>query len=324
MPAKAVIKKPSAAPSPKKGRPSAVASPPAKGGFFANGKPRKSVAAASPAKSQRGQQSVLKRPARASEEEDDEDESMEAPATEEREEEEEVQERHTARTPQPKTPRASLAAATPRASTGGRASRVASPAMIASGQLRVRYAAKGATASPLAEGLVEFRRSGQLCDVVLVAAGGARFPVHRLVLSAQSMVLEQKLRAGAAELSLPGASQEGADLLAKWLYGEIDAATYKPSSSKVNEEMLRISSDLGLPRLSEICALHLARHADVGSVVPSVQLCEEYGLPDLRAALIVALVEDRSALDIVSRDPATMGHPALMRELLAALAGGSH
>lgn len=306
----ATMKKPSAAMSPKKGKLSMVASPAAKSPAPKTG--RKSIAA-SPAKSQRGRPSIAKRPAAAlssEDEEEDEDASAEAPATEEKEE------LSVARTPHAKTPLRSCPPST------GKASRVASPAMIASGQLKVRYSAKGTTASSLMEGLVEFRRAGQLCDVVLVAAGGARFPVHRLVLSAQSMVLEQKLRAGAAELEVTG-GHEAVDLLAKWLYCEVDAATYKPSSSKVNEEMLRISSDLGLPRLSEICALHLARHADVENVVPCVQLCEEYGLPDLRSALIIALVEDRSALDIVSRDPATMGHPALMRELLAALAGGT-
>lgn len=225
-------------------------------------------------------------------------------------------------------------AATPRTSAGGSkasscqkttaaASPAASPAaaMLASGQLRVRYAAKRATSSPLLEGLLEFRRTGQLCDAALLASGGARFPVHRLVLSAQSAVLEQRLRQG-AELELAAAGHEAVELLARWLYGEVDDSSYRPSSLRVNEEVLRASSDLGLPRLSELCALHLARQADVGNVVSAVQLCEEYGLPELRGALIRALVEDRPALDIVSRDPATMGHPALMRELLAALAGG--
>lgn len=183
----------------------------------------------------------------------------------------------------------------------------------------MRYSAKGPMSSPVMECLLECRRTGRLCDAALLAAGGARFPVHRLVLAAQSAVMERRLSEG-TELDL-GACHETVDLLARWLYGEVDEATYRPSSARVNEEMLRLSSDLGLPRLSEMCALYLARHADVGNVVPAVQLCEEYGLPDLRSALIVALVDDRSALDIVSRDPATIGHPALMRELLAALAG---
>jgi len=171
-------------------------------------------------------------------------------------------------------------------------------------------------------GLVLLRRNSKLCDVTIISGSG-RIPAHRVVLAAHSEKLTVRFQDQASELDLQPASHEAVDLVVRWLYGEVDLANFTPTTSKVNEEVLRISSELGLPRLAELCAMRLAESVDTASAVSAVRLCEEYGLPTLRAALVDAVVNDPQALKEVSMDANTLTHPFLMRELLAAIAANA-
>lgn len=185
------------------------------------------------------------------------------------------------------------------------------------------HLSEGSGMASLDKGLVRLRRNNQFCDMTIISNLG-RIPAHRAVLAANSEKLASMLQAnaeGVSEIDLQYASPEAADLAVCWLYGEVGIHTYRPSTPKVNEEVLRISSELGLPPLAELCALRLAEASDTSNVVSSVRLCEEYELPRLRTALVTAVVEDSRALDAVAKDPATLSHPALMQQLLAAIAG---
>lgn len=185
------------------------------------------------------------------------------------------------------------------------------------------HLSEGSGMASLDKGLVRLRRNNQFCDVTIISNLG-RVPAHRAVLAANSEKLASLLQAnesGVSEIDLQYASPEAADLAVCWLYGEVGVHTYRPSTPKVNEEVLRISSELGLPPLAELCALRLAEASDTSNVVSSVRLCEEYDLPRLRTALVAAVVEDARALDAVAKDPATLSHPSLMQQLLAAVAG---
>jgi len=186
----------------------------------------------------------------------------------------------------------------------------------------VSYEPRDVSAS-LGAGLVRQRRIGHLCDATVVAGGG-RISVHRVVLAAHSEVITEKLTqpegSDMYELKLEGISHESADILVRWLYGEVSMSSYAPASSKVNEEVLQLSSDLGLPDLSELCGVHLAAGVDVTNVVSRICLCDKYGLPRLRTSLVQSLAEDSKALHTVACDPETIGHPELMHELLASLA----
>jgi len=190
----------------------------------------------------------------------------------------------------------------------------------ASSSLQVDYAVAGKLHAPLAEGLVQLRRKLHRCDAAILAGGGARIPVHAVVLASQSPVLDRKLEEGGPEVDLGTVSHDAAHYLVRWIYGEISVETYTPANPKVNEEVLRLASELGLPLLAQICSTRLAMDVTIKNVVDRVRLCEAFGLPELRASLVSALVTDRGALDAVARDDATLSHPALMRELLAALA----
>lgn len=187
------------------------------------------------------------------------------------------------------------------------------------GRLTVPYDAPlGGAAESLGQGLVRLRRSGNLCDLT-VLAGPGRLAVHRTVLAAHSETMMSRLQEDVKELDFR-CSHEAADLVVRWLYGEVDAVTYLPSTAKVNEEVLQVSAEFGLTQLSELCAVRLAADADFSNVVSRVRLCEEFGLPKLRAALVHAVVEDRHALHALASDPQTLTHPGLMRELLASIA----
>eukprot|EP00927_Polykrikos_kofoidii_P029030 TRINITY_DN2516_c2_g1_i1.p1 TRINITY_DN2516_c2_g1~~TRINITY_DN2516_c2_g1_i1.p1 ORF type:complete len:369 (+),score=85.88 TRINITY_DN2516_c2_g1_i1:78-1184(+) len=197
----------------------------------------------------------------------------------------------------------------------------ASVSVAAPGSLSVAYNLEGNGGSQLSEGLVRLRRVGLHCDASVVTGSGARINVHRLVLASSSPTLDERLKSTTdGELNLGTTSHEAADIFVRWVYGEVSAATFRPTTPQVNEEVLRLSSDLGLPRLSELCALQLASGVTVFNIVSRISLCEEFGLPALRSALVCALIENKVALATVSQASETLGHPALMRELLAGLA----
>jgi hypothetical protein len=175
-----------------------------------------------------------------------------------------------------------------------------------------------AAKAELLNGLVELRRKGIGCDCSIVASSGGRFQVHQLVLSAHSPVLREKASKNGPLIC--SADHEVCDVLVRWLYGEVSTKTYRPSSRQANSELLRIAHEFQLPKLAELCGLVIAKSATVEHFVNDVLLCESYGLPRLRTAMVQAIVADRAALDIVSRDPLTLEQPVLMRELLAGLA----
>jgi hypothetical protein len=125
---------------------------------------------------------------------------------------------------------------------------------------------------------------------------------------------------GELQMDFSSTSSEAVDLLVKWLYGEVDVSTYGPSTDAVNEEVLSLASELSLPQLCEVCCAHFSRNVLISNFVPRVRLCERYGLPTFRAALVATLLKDVQALQAIAQDPAALEHPALMRELLAALA----
>merc|ERR1712146_765961 len=88
----------------------------------------------------------------------------------------------------------------------------------------------------------------------------------------------------------------------------------------VNDEVMALSSELGLPPLSEICCARSATSVTPSSFVNRVRLCDKYGLSAYCAALLSALLKDSAGLQTVAKDASTLEHPALMRELLAAVA----
>lgn len=186
--------------------------------------------------------------------------------------------------------------------------------------LQVQFdAPQGNSLAALEQGLVLLRRSSKLCDVTIISSSG-QIPAHRVVLAAHSEKLATRFQDQSSELDLRPASHEAVDAVVRWLYCEVNSANFNPTTPKVNEEILRISSELGLPRLADLCAMRLAESVDTSSAVSAVRLCEEYALPTLRAAIVEAIVSDARALKEVSIDASTLTHPVLMRELLAAIA----
>lgn len=257
--------------------------------------------------------------------EEDEEEELEEDAVEEEdeceeeEEEEEASEEQEAPAAAVSSPKRISTKSSPQ--TASSATAVAfSPKRVVPDFMQVEYVVPGTLHAPLAEGLVQLRRKLHRCDAAILAGGGARIPVHAVVLASQSQVLDRKLEEGGPEIDLGSVSHDAAHILVQWIYGEISVETYAPASAKVNEEVLRLASELGLPLLAQICSTRLARDVTIRNVVERIRLCEAFGLPELRASLVSALVEDRLSLDAVAREEATLAHPALMRELLACLA----
>jgi hypothetical protein len=205
------------------------------------------------------------------------------------------------------------------------------------GALNVPYDLSDNAGVPVMEGLLRLQQNGIFCDTVLRAAGDHRVSIHRTVLASASSspaILErlcppssggapESTTTPSVEIDLSSTSREAVDLLVQWLYGEVGVSTYQPATNAINEEVLALASDLALPKLCELCCAHFARSVTVSNFVTRVRLCEQYGLPTFRASLVATLLKDASAIQSVSLDPSTLEHPALMRELLAAMAMAS-
>jgi len=178
------------------------------------------------------------------------------------------------------------------------------------------------------QALVQLRRQSHLCDAVIVNQSGCRFIVHRALLAAGSPKLREYLTSRPSgesssapiEVNFGAASEEAVAVVVNWMYGQVTPALYRPTTDKTNEDVLQLASELGLPRLAEACARQLAAGVTVSNIVGRMKLCEEFGLPVLRSALFSAIIQDKRALAAISQDSRTLGHPALMRELLAAVA----
>lgn len=195
------------------------------------------------------------------------------------------------------------------------------------GALSVEYTLNdsGAAGALLIDGLNRLYEHGELTDTILLASGDRRIAIHRSVLGAitTSVDIRKRLQENMSdqvEINLSTASREAVELVVRWLYGKLTVAHYEPSSDVVNDEVLALSSELGLPPLTEICCACSAAHVTVSSFVNRVRLCEKYGLSAYRAALLESILKDSAGLQTVAKDASTLEHPALMRELLAAVA----
>ncbi|CAK9073018.1 Kelch-like protein diablo, partial [Durusdinium trenchii] len=113
-------------------------------------------------------------------------------------------------------------------------------------RLRVQVPNSGSQSS-LEAGLVQLRRNRQLCDVT-IASGFGKILAHKSVLAAHSEILARQLQ-DLTELDLRQASHEAVEFVVKFCYGEVGQEDFAPSTSQVNEEILKISSDFGLPAL---------------------------------------------------------------------------
>mmetsp|Transcript_51572 Transcript_51572/g.95429 ORF Transcript_51572/g.95429 Transcript_51572/m.95429 type:complete len:298 (-) Transcript_51572:124-1017(-) len=187
-------------------------------------------------------------------------------------------------------------------------------------KLSVEWTAEGTSQVTALSALARLQEQGLLCDAALVGSSGNSVPVHSVVLAAQSPALLRRLRDGDKELALGSVSDEAVQIVRQWCYGQLNASEYKPSSLDVNVEVLQLSSELSLPQLAEVCAWHLATGINTSNVVARMKLCEAYGLPRLHAALVQALIQDKTALALVARSSEVLQQPALMRELLGATA----
>mmetsp|Transcript_3458 Transcript_3458/g.8616 ORF Transcript_3458/g.8616 Transcript_3458/m.8616 type:complete len:313 (+) Transcript_3458:60-998(+) len=187
-------------------------------------------------------------------------------------------------------------------------------------KLSVQWTSEGSAQVTALSSLGRLQEQDILCDAALIGGSGKRVPVHSVVLAAQSPALLRRLRDGDRELALGAVSDEAVQIVRHWCYGQLIAQDYKPSSLDVNVEVLQLSSELSLPQLAEVCAWHLASGINTSNVVERMKLCEAYGLPRLHAALVQALIQDKSALALVARSSEVLQQPALMRELLGATA----
>lgn len=188
--------------------------------------------------------------------------------------------------------------------------------------LQINYVLEGDSSTPSLSGLIQLRSAGTHCDAEFVSGDGDRFRLHRCVAAACSKELDRRLGEAESHVLQLKASRPAVELVVEYLYGEVNEQNHNVNEVRpeVNEEVLQLACELALPKLSELCALVLALGVDEHNVVQRILLCEEFGLPRLRKMLVTSLIDDKVTLVAVSKDPKTLAHPALMRELLAAVA----
>merc|ERR1719323_2612161 len=95
---------------------------------------------------------------------------------------------------------------------------------------------------------------------------------------------------------------------------------YKPSSSEVNKDVLRLARSFGLPQLHEYAARWLTKGLTTANVVSRLVICDELGLGLLREKIIEELTAHPAGLTMVSTSPEIMQHPKILQDLLIRVA----
>jgi len=178
---------------------------------------------------------------------------------------------------------------------------------------------------PLSEGLREFYRRGEFCDVTLLCAGQS-FLAHRAVLASQSEVFKKGLseegmscNGPRQEIRLEISNPEAVKFLLDFIYHTTDDYTWKdynPRTQEINKDVLRLAQNFEFPRLTERATHWLSKDLDTGNVVERLGICEDFGLNELREKILHQLTMNKTALAEVANSPQIMQYPGLMQALL--------
>eukprot|EP00413_Alexandrium_margalefii_P041733 CAMPEP_0204600788 /NCGR_PEP_ID=MMETSP0661-20131031/55646_1 /ASSEMBLY_ACC=CAM_ASM_000606 /TAXON_ID=109239 /ORGANISM="Alexandrium margalefi, Strain AMGDE01CS-322" /LENGTH=226 /DNA_ID=CAMNT_0051611623 /DNA_START=65 /DNA_END=745 /DNA_ORIENTATION=+ len=182
---------------------------------------------------------------------------------------------------------------------------------------------KAAKTDVLGEGLRELYRKGELTDVTLVCADRT-FTAHRAVLAAQSQVFKEGLAsckdmAGKQEVRLADVANPEAVKFALDFVYQMDSAIwedYNPRTQEVTKDILRLAQNFRLRGLTERATLWLAKDLTTGNVVERLQICEDFGISELKDRILEQLACNKKALAEVAHSPKIMAYPKLMQEIL--------
>jgi len=176
----------------------------------------------------------------------------------------------------------------------------------------------------------------ELCDVALVASGGEVYPAHRAVLAASSQTFRERLAKpavggscegqvwteaqGLPALMLSVKHPEAVKALIDCAYG-IDATqgkepVYSPSCEAANKDVLRLARDFGIPALEDQAARWLVRDLTTSNLLERLQICEEFGLTEVKEKILEQLIANTDALYELAKDPAVRVMPGVLQEAL--------
>lgn len=184
--------------------------------------------------------------------------------------------------------------------------------------------------STLATTLRTLYQKGEFCDLDLTC-GEQRFPCHKTVLTAMSVVFAEGLRKAEGgsggerpEVRLTEVSNpEAVRFMLDFMY-EMDSEVwrdYNPATQEINKDVLRLAERFQLPALTLRATHWLAKDITTGNAVERLAICSEFGLKDLRSKIIQVLTTSRTALQEVAHSPKILEHPELMQALLQQAAG---
>jgi len=152
-------------------------------------------------------------------------------------------------------------------------------------------------ADQVAETTIRLWEKRLFSDAEIVAANGARFAVHRSVLSATSTVFEDAWRSlpmGDDPVLTVDATEETVEALLRFVYTGNDRVVLNPG------EMLKTAHLYGLPTLAQTSALRLAGQVDKELIVDVIRALRPYkDFPHLQAAwrLMVKNLKEQMILD---------------------------
>lgn len=170
------------------------------------------------------------------------------------------------------------------------------------------------------EDLARMRDEGTLFDVDIVCMDdGARvYPAHRALLVARSPVFKAMFLANMREQHSGRVSIEDASSGAVHCFLDFCYMDECPSLSEgVVIDVLKLAHRYDVSALRDVCLGFIAQNSRTDNVVDFMLACENYGMQDFKQLLLMALVDNASALHECLHSDALDDHPELMKQLLA-------
>merc|ERR1712046_287951 len=103
---------------------------------------------------------------------------------------------------------------------------------------------------------------------------------------------------------------------------ESEWAKFNPRTQAVNQDVLQLAAQYELPGLTQQAMHWLSKDLTTGNVVERLQICEEFGLTELREKILEQLTYNKAALSEVAHSPQIMTYPKLMQAILQCAASG--
>ena len=174
------------------------------------------------------------------------------------------------------------------------------------------------SACSLSQDYAALHKNGDMADVTIVC-DGARFPAHKLILSARSEVFaamfshKDTLESQKKEILIKDTDKHTMDIFLRFVY---DATQPQNLSFEALAELLRVADKYQVPSLIHFCVVKLRENICTDNAIQGAIYGSIYRNSDLKRDAIKAIVNAETNLSSMNGYEELRGYPDLLIEML--------